>query len=448
MSRTPNLSLPYLLASQAQKHVTHNEALDALDALVQIAATDRDLAEPPSAPAEGARYIVAAGATGEWAGQDTRLAAWQNGAWSFFQPEEGWIAWIRDEDKAVIFDGQSWLPLSHGLLNPAPLVGVNSTADSLNKLAVKSDSILFSHDDNTPGSGDLRLTLNKNTQQNTASALFQTNYSGRAEFGLTGDDHWHVKVSADGENWLDALKVDKDDGVASVRGLRFLPTQGDIACLLFTPGAAGATSIYRVDAPSPQNPRPAILDSVSGDRIMLATTDAGLLFHPDMQGVSHARIWNTSKVPAESAWASAYASATEIRVTDETDIADWTIGETIQLGDPGGGSGYDGRVVVLDISPMLANLFGSVFPQKGIAVTASLWDGAQGDTISMAPSDATGLDVDAAIVHTTGAKAGHGTTVIPCTEPSPVSNSNLVMVRENLGGTAGTRSLSSVGVYA
>jgi hypothetical protein len=35
---TPNLTLPYIMPSQAQKHVTHHEAIRALDALVQIAA--------------------------------------------------------------------------------------------------------------------------------------------------------------------------------------------------------------------------------------------------------------------------------------------------------------------------------------------------------------------------------------------------------------------------
>ncbi|MES2335794.1 MAG: hypothetical protein V4551_14090 [Pseudomonadota bacterium] len=33
---TTHLLLPYILASQAQKHVTHNEALRLLDAMVQL----------------------------------------------------------------------------------------------------------------------------------------------------------------------------------------------------------------------------------------------------------------------------------------------------------------------------------------------------------------------------------------------------------------------------
>ncbi len=58
MDQTPNLNLPYILPAQAQKHVTHNEAIRALDALVQLCALDRDLATPPPSPADGDRYIA------------------------------------------------------------------------------------------------------------------------------------------------------------------------------------------------------------------------------------------------------------------------------------------------------------------------------------------------------------------------------------------------------
>ncbi|WP_313530903.1 DUF2793 domain-containing protein, partial [Shinella sp.] len=54
MDATENLNLPYILPSQAQKHVTHNEAIKALDAVVQLAVTSRSVATPPPSPAAGA----------------------------------------------------------------------------------------------------------------------------------------------------------------------------------------------------------------------------------------------------------------------------------------------------------------------------------------------------------------------------------------------------------
>jgi len=77
MDNTPNLQLPYLIAAQAQKHVTHNEALRTLDAIVQLLVLDKDLATPPGSPADGNRYIVAASPTGAWTGQAGKIAAWQ-----------------------------------------------------------------------------------------------------------------------------------------------------------------------------------------------------------------------------------------------------------------------------------------------------------------------------------------------------------------------------------
>jgi len=90
MSETSTLlSLPYIQPAQAQKHVTHNEALRMLDALVQLAVESRALSAPPTSPADGARYIVASGATGDWAGQDHAVALNAGGGWLFLTPNAG-----------------------------------------------------------------------------------------------------------------------------------------------------------------------------------------------------------------------------------------------------------------------------------------------------------------------------------------------------------------------
>lgn len=86
---SPVLSLPLIQPAQAQKHVTHNEALRLLDVLVQPAVESRSLAAPPAFPAEGARWIVPAGATGPWAGQDGTIALYDQGDWVFLAPLPG-----------------------------------------------------------------------------------------------------------------------------------------------------------------------------------------------------------------------------------------------------------------------------------------------------------------------------------------------------------------------
>ena len=67
------LSLPFIQPNQAQKHVTHNTALRVLDGIIQLAVIARDLDSPPVAEV-GARYIVGAGASGDWAGQAGAVA--------------------------------------------------------------------------------------------------------------------------------------------------------------------------------------------------------------------------------------------------------------------------------------------------------------------------------------------------------------------------------------
>jgi hypothetical protein len=114
MDETPHLKLPYILAAQSQKHVTHNEALRALDAIVQLAVADKDLGTPPGSPAEGDRYIVPASPAGAWTGHATQLAAWQDGAWAFYPPSAGWLAWVEDESQSYLFSGGGWIPAPGG----------------------------------------------------------------------------------------------------------------------------------------------------------------------------------------------------------------------------------------------------------------------------------------------------------------------------------------------
>ena len=105
---TTHLLLPYILASQAQKHVTHNEALRLLDAMVQLSVLDRTRATPPAFPADGDRHLVASGATGLWAGWDLNVAFWVDGVWMRLVPRLGWLAWIADEAAFVVWNGTAW----------------------------------------------------------------------------------------------------------------------------------------------------------------------------------------------------------------------------------------------------------------------------------------------------------------------------------------------------
>jgi len=127
-NESENLQLPYIMASQAQKHVTHNEAVRALDALVQIGVTNQVLTAPPGSPADGERYIPASGATGAWAGKDGWIAAYQDNAWMYYQPRAGWIAYVADENLIYVHDGSDWTQYSGNSLGGTSVI-LNSTAN-------------------------------------------------------------------------------------------------------------------------------------------------------------------------------------------------------------------------------------------------------------------------------------------------------------------------------
>ncbi len=246
MSASTNLALPYMEAAQAQKHVTHNEALRALDAVMHISVADRDLATPPLAPAEGARYFVALSPMAAWTGQAGKIAAWQDGAWAFYTPKAGWALWVEDESIFLIFDGAGWsaamtdtqiiTALNTANLDNIGRIGIATAADPVNKLTVASPASLFTHD----GAGH-QQKINKNGVADSASQLFQTGFSGRAEIGLVGDDDFSFKVSADGSTFNTALKLDKTTGCALFRrGVEASPSiafQGDANTGVWSPGA-------------------------------------------------------------------------------------------------------------------------------------------------------------------------------------------------------------------
>ncbi len=205
-----NLSLPYILPSQAQKHVTHNEALAILDAVVQLVVADRDRSAPPEPPEAGARHIVGAAASGPWAGQEGQVAVWMDSHWSFLSPRPGWRAWILSEARELLWQEGAWGDVPLPVLDNLEGLGVQASADAVNRLAVASDASLFSH----AGAGH-QLKINKSAPAQTASLLFQSDWSGRAEMGLAGSDGWSVKVSPDGTAWTEALALDATTGLAT-----------------------------------------------------------------------------------------------------------------------------------------------------------------------------------------------------------------------------------------
>lgn len=245
MQNTTHLQLPLVAAQQAQKHVPVNEALSTLDALIHLAVLDRDLLAPPATPSAGALYIVPPAAVGAWASQAGAVALFLDG-WTFHRPRAGWRCWVVDEAAMLLFDGLAWRPMPVG--PRASVLGVAGDADAENRLVVQSPASLFNH----AGLGH-RLKINKAAPAQSATLLFQSAFSGRAEIGLAGQDDLSVKTSGDGASWIDAIRVEAATGrvlfpqgsvrerIPAIRTYHVAPGGSDAANDGLSPASAFAT---------------------------------------------------------------------------------------------------------------------------------------------------------------------------------------------------------------
>jgi len=445
MDVTTNLNLPYISPAQAQKHVTHNEALRLIDSIVHLGFSTMGENMPPDDPADGERHFIGSAPVDAWSGHAGHIAVWQDGAWIFVTPQPGWIGVDLVQSILVIWTGSTWESVGGGTASLDNLagVGIGTVHDSTTRLAVRSEAVSISHDEASANSGSAQLIINKQAPADTSSLLFQSGWIGHAEMGLTGSNVFELKVSSDGASWQQALVADPSDGSITFNTLRSAQARGARASsLLFTAGSVGVTSFYRNTLASGENPRTATIADITNDTITFTQPLAEGIFHESMNGVSMLRIWNTTRsANGHSAWAVENLSQNQIRVLESHDINDWMVGDIVKAGEPE--TVVPRRVMAFDISPMLTTMFGAPFRQTGLLTRSALDGGTDGDRLSLTADGSMGSFIDAATLPSSA-----GISMSACILPSPVSNSNLVFVRENIANVATQRALYSIAVMA
>ncbi|MDO5606475.1 MAG: DUF2793 domain-containing protein [Paracoccus sp. (in: a-proteobacteria)] len=100
--------LPLIAEGQAQPHVTHNAALDLIDAALPRIAASASQTAPPSAPVDGAAYILPPAAVGWGDASPGDVAIWTGGRWHKVTPRPGWRWLVGDEGAHRVFDGAAW----------------------------------------------------------------------------------------------------------------------------------------------------------------------------------------------------------------------------------------------------------------------------------------------------------------------------------------------------
>ncbi len=107
-STTPRLSLPLLAPGQAQKEMSHNEALARIDLALHgnIIAAGAEI--PPESPVSGQCWIIGDAPEGDWAGHSGEVAGWTGGGWRFLAPCEGMRLWLGASGGFALFSAGSW----------------------------------------------------------------------------------------------------------------------------------------------------------------------------------------------------------------------------------------------------------------------------------------------------------------------------------------------------
>lgn len=209
-----SLSLPYILPNQAQKHVTHNEALRILDVVTQLAVISDDMLVAPAAPSEGARYIVGVAATGDWAGHDGEVALYETGNWRFFVPRAGWRAFVISREALVAHDGTDWIDLDSAELQEIEAFGLGMIAPTQTPFSAKLNAALWTALYQADGGdGSFISTLNKEASTNDAGIVFQENFETRALLGLFGSNALRLTTSPDGTTFFDGISIDSSTGI-------------------------------------------------------------------------------------------------------------------------------------------------------------------------------------------------------------------------------------------
>ncbi|WP_127145664.1 DUF2793 domain-containing protein [Pelagibacterium montanilacus] len=254
MTETARLTLPLIAPEQAQKHVTHNEAILVLDGLVHLVLDGIGTPEPPADSAEGAAYFTGEEPTGDWAGHGEMIAIRTQGGWRFASPGEGWSAWDRAEARRLTFlDGQWRIPRLE-----VPGLGVGTAPDPVNLFAARTPAALFAAlESGEGGSGDIRLVLNREGTGHEAGLDFQTGWQTGVQLGQFGSAEFALRVSTDGAPFTTAL------GVAPDGFVRFGQMMGLAQSAPMVAGGVLAVATSRT-TPQPEAGSADDIDTISG----------------------------------------------------------------------------------------------------------------------------------------------------------------------------------------
>lgn len=118
MAKSARIGMPFLSPGQAQKEISHNEALILLDFLIHGCCAGAPSNAPPQLREVGLTYLCGPLPTGEWSGHPNSIACWGDSGWRFIDPVEGFGLLDRFSEQYWRFRSGQWF---QGLMNVTEL---------------------------------------------------------------------------------------------------------------------------------------------------------------------------------------------------------------------------------------------------------------------------------------------------------------------------------------
>ena len=134
MSNTLKLNLPHILTAQAQKEVTHNDALNLLDMFIRPTVLEMAKDTPPASPNVGDSYIVGAAPTDEFIDHEQHIACYSNNGWLVATPFK-WLDVVNEADATrYLYDGTTWVQYGFILQDSGEYLRIERQAETLTAL--------------------------------------------------------------------------------------------------------------------------------------------------------------------------------------------------------------------------------------------------------------------------------------------------------------------------
>jgi hypothetical protein len=207
------------------KEYTVNDIVSRLAALTVGSATAQQVA-PPGVLVDGDVYIVGAGATGIWAGQDDKIAHYRIATgWDFITPQDGYKLSLKAlGGKDIYWNGLSWIAVG----SSQPRVSAFAATTTALSLAIENLPFVVDHP-------NLQMTWNPTTNEievatdGVLSIAYRFQFQGTASAsGGTADIH--VKRNAVLFYLIDDLVLPPTISTTSVTqgSVQLAVTNGDV----------------------------------------------------------------------------------------------------------------------------------------------------------------------------------------------------------------------------